>query len=191
MSKKGVWAVAILVLGVILLFVFIPNLLFPTNASNSDQAISTTANKFSLERTPLPSDGAAVSFIPEKIGTYERQELNSLTPDARNEIIGGATDTTSDGQEITLSVWQPSSDIDNVWQTNFLSLVAGDLGGQVDLHRDSRFPFRYGQIISKGFFYYEFKWINNGWVIAVSTGTASTKEINIEAFIEFVNAYPY
>jgi len=177
-------------LGVILLLRLIPRPSSPTNTSNSDQVISTTANTFSLERTPLPPDGI-VSFFPQKIGIYERQELNSLTLDAYNETRGGAKYTTPNGEEITLSAWQPSQSIDDVWQSNFLSLVAGDLRGQVDSHRDSRFPFRYGQIVSKDFFYYEFKWINNGWVIAASTGTATTKEINVEALIGFVNAYPY
>jgi hypothetical protein len=191
MSRKSDWIVTGMVFVVILAFILIGALLFSANTSKPDSSIAITASKFNVDRMLLSSDANAVNFFLKKIGTAERQELYPVTMNNLKEPTGGAKYVTADGQEIMLSVWQPSQNMDGIWQFHFTSLVAGDLGGEVDLHRESLFPFRYGQIVGKGFFYYEFKWINTGWVITASTGKASSDEIRVEPLIDFVNAYPY
>jgi hypothetical protein len=163
-----------------------------THTPNNADDLSSASNQFSLDRQTLSTDTSLDELFPDQVAIYRRQTLTPLVLDSRDQLVGGATYASPDGELISLSVWQFTGwGVDRVWQSNFLTLTCGDLAGRVDLQRDVAFPYRYGNCSDRGFVYYEFQWINTDWVINASVGGFSSVEVDLQTLVDFVNSYPY
>jgi hypothetical protein len=154
--------------------------------------------RFNMRRKVPSATIAGALLLRHELSDLTRISLAVDTLDNQTgSRHGTAAYRDADGKQIDIEVLRPASndprelDIEQIFAG--FGQRAGSLGNTsassatiIRLHPESKIPYGYGVYSDPAYTYYEFTWVNNGWVFR-----ASTREAGSESLLRFVNGYPY
>jgi hypothetical protein len=172
--------------------------------------------RFNMRRMELPTDAPGSRILRQRAGDFERAALTVDTLEAQGGgRHGAAIYRDFEGKAIQFEArlvgeGKAEAEIDTESRANAPTDITGipslealfadfgaragvsgvnpsDLSGvAIRLFPEARYPYGFGVYSSPTYTYFEFIWLNNGWVLR-----ASTREAGSESLLRFVNGYMY
>ncbi|HRE47756.1 MAG TPA: hypothetical protein PLD47_08525 [Aggregatilineales bacterium] len=147
--------------------------------------------RFNMRRQGLDADTPGALILRERAGDYLRQSLRIDTLDTVGVgRHGAAVYHDFEGKAISLEVVL-AGETPPTLRAAFEGFAeraggASTANTVIRLHPDGRIPYGYGVYAAANYTYYEFTWLNGGWIIRVST-----REAGSESLLRFANGYVY